>query len=56
MLRKKPGDEVRTGDVLMELRADEASRIPSAFPIAAAAVSIADAAPTPSPLILERLD
>jgi thymidine phosphorylase len=55
MLRKKPGDAVSTGDVLMELRADEASRIPDAVPVAAAAVVVSDTAPAAAPLILERL-
>ncbi|GIJ53574.1 thymidine phosphorylase [Virgisporangium aurantiacum] len=56
MLRKKQGDAVRAGDVLMELRADEAGRIPSALEVAASAVTISDTAPDASPLVLERLD
>jgi thymidine phosphorylase len=56
MLRKKQGDAVRAGDVLMELRAEEAGRIPSALEVATAAVTIADTTPTVSPLVLERLD
>jgi thymidine phosphorylase len=56
LLRKKPGDAVRRGDVLMELRADTPDRIPPARDVAVAAVTIADAAPTLSPLVLERLD
>jgi thymidine phosphorylase len=55
LLRKKPGDTVSAGDVLMELRADDASRIPSARDLAVAAVTISDAAPDARPLILERL-
>jgi thymidine phosphorylase len=55
MLRKKPGDAVSAGDVLMELRADDASRIPDGLSAAAAAVTISDAAPDARPLILERL-
>jgi len=55
LLRKKPGDAVSAGDVLMELRADDASRIPDARDLAAAAVTISDEAPGARPLILERL-
>jgi thymidine phosphorylase len=55
LLRKKPGDAVRTGDVLMELRADTADRIPAAVPVAASAVVVSDTAPTAAPLIMERL-
>jgi len=55
LLRKKPGDAVSAGDVLMELRADDASRIPDARDLAAAAVTISDEAPDARPLILERL-
>jgi thymidine phosphorylase len=55
LLRKKPGDAVSAGDVLMELRADDASRIPDARDVATAAVTISDAAPGARPLILERL-
>jgi thymidine phosphorylase len=56
MLRKKQGDAVRAGDVLMELRADDAARIPAALSAATTAVTIADTAPDASPLVLERLD
>jgi thymidine phosphorylase len=56
MLRKKRGDAVRAGDVLMELRADDAGRIPTAVDVARAAVTIGDAAPEASPLVLARLD
>jgi len=55
LLRKKPGDAVSAGEVLMELRADDASRIPDARDLAAAAVTISDEAPGARPLILERL-
>jgi thymidine phosphorylase len=55
LLHKKPGDAVRAGDVLMELRADSPERIPPAREVAAGAVVIADSAPAPVPLILERL-
>jgi thymidine phosphorylase len=55
LLRKKPGDAVSAGDVLMELRTEDAARIDSARELAAAAVTIADGAPGARPLILERL-
>jgi thymidine phosphorylase len=56
MLRKKQGDAVRAGDVLMELRAESSDRIPSAVEVAKTAVTIGDAAPDASPLVLERID
>jgi hypothetical protein len=46
---------VSAGDVLMELRADSADRIPPARDVALGAVTIADTAPAASPLILESL-
>jgi thymidine phosphorylase len=45
LLHKKPGDPVRAGEVLYELRAEDASRISDALPDARAAVAVsADAA------------
>ncbi|WP_329104515.1 thymidine phosphorylase [Micromonospora sp. NBC_01699] len=55
LLHKRPGDRVRAGDVLYELRADSASRIPAALATAGTAVTVADAAPVPAPLVLERI-
>jgi thymidine phosphorylase len=55
MLFKRPGDAVRAGDVLLELRADDADRFAAARQLAVAAVTIADAAPVPNPLVLERI-
>jgi thymidine phosphorylase len=55
VLKVRPGDRVRAGDVLLELRTDEASRIPAALTTAGAAVRIADSAPTPAPLLLDRI-
>ncbi|MEU8815658.1 thymidine phosphorylase [Actinoplanes sp. NPDC048796] len=54
-LKVKPGDSVRTGDVLLELRADDPSRIPTARDEAAAAVSIGTERPAPSKLVLDRI-
>ena len=55
LLRVRPGDPVRAGDVLLELRTDEAGRIPAALTTAGAAIRIAESAPTPAPLLLDRI-
>jgi len=55
MLKVKPGDRVRAGDVLFELRTDEQSRIPAARDLAADAVIVGDVAPTLTPLVLDRI-
>jgi thymidine phosphorylase len=55
VLKVRPGDAVRAGDALLELRTDEESRIPAARDLAAGAVRIAQAAPTPTPLLLDRI-
>jgi thymidine phosphorylase len=55
MLKVKPGDRVRAGDVLLELRTDEQSRIPAARAEAADAVNVGDAAPALTPLVLDRI-
>ena len=44
VLHKRPGDRVTAGDVLAELRADDAGRIPAALPAAADAIVVARAA------------
>ncbi|XVV12072.1 thymidine phosphorylase [Actinoplanes sp. CA-131856] len=54
-LKVKPGDSVRAGDVLLELRADDPSRIPAARDEAAAAVAIGPERPTPTKLVLDRI-
>jgi thymidine phosphorylase len=54
-LHRRPGDEVRAGDVLFELRAGDADRIPMALERAREAVTIVDAPPQLRPLILERV-
>jgi thymidine phosphorylase len=46
---------VRAGDVLYELRADDAARIPAALEAAQAAVRVGRTAPTPVPLVLDRV-
>jgi thymidine phosphorylase len=55
VLHRRPGDPVRAGDPLYELRAEEPDRIPAARVDAAAAVSIADERPGVSPLIIDRI-
>ena len=55
VLRKRPGDEVKAGEVLCELRTDDAGRIPAALSALDGAVSISAAPPEQRPLILERI-
>jgi thymidine phosphorylase len=55
LLRVRPGDRVRAGDPLLELRTDEGSRIAAAREAAARAVRVAASAPEPVPLLLERV-
>jgi thymidine phosphorylase len=55
IVRHKPGDLVRRGDVLLELRADDAGRLPAALELARTAVVLADRAPDPAPLIMDRI-
>jgi thymidine phosphorylase len=55
VLRLRPGDAVRAGDIICELRAEDASRIPAAMPDALAAIEIADQPPAAAPLILEKI-
>ncbi|WP_433315850.1 thymidine phosphorylase [Micromonospora sp. CA-269861] len=55
VLHKRPGDEVRAGDPLYELRAEDAARIPAALTEAADAVRIASTAPAATSLVIERI-
>jgi thymidine phosphorylase len=55
VLRVRPGDRVHAGDPLLELRTDDGSRIASARDLAADAVVIADTAPAPAPLLIDRI-
>jgi thymidine phosphorylase len=55
MLKVRLGDPVRAGDVLLELRTDEADRIPAALATASGAVRIAQSAPAPAPLLIDRI-
>ncbi|MBL7254793.1 thymidine phosphorylase [Paractinoplanes lichenicola] len=54
-LKVKPGDAVRAGDVLLELRADDPARIPAARATAAEAVLIGAERPTSTNLVLDRI-
>ncbi|MFF0367083.1 thymidine phosphorylase [Micromonospora sp. NPDC005087] len=55
VLHKRPGDAVRAGDALYELRAEDPARIPAALAEAARAVRVAPTAPVPTPLVIERI-
>jgi thymidine phosphorylase len=55
LLRKRPGDRVRAGEVLFELRADEPDRLERARDIATDAVTVTGQPPAPVPLIVERI-
>jgi thymidine phosphorylase len=55
LLKVRPGDAVRRGDPLAELRTDDGSRLPPARDLAAGAIVVADAAPDPAPLVIERV-
>jgi thymidine phosphorylase len=55
LLHKRPGDAVRAGETLCELRTDDAAKIPTALAAARAALVIADAPPETGPLVLEKI-
>jgi thymidine phosphorylase len=55
LLHRKPGERVKAGDVLFELRADDAARIPAALEAARGAVRIGRAAPAAVPLVIDRV-
>jgi hypothetical protein len=55
VLHRRPGDAVRAGDPLYELRASDAGRIPAARDLAAAGVRIEAAPVAPTPLVLDRI-
>jgi thymidine phosphorylase len=55
IVHRRPGDRVRAGDVLLELRTEDPSRFPAALAVADTAVSITPAPPEPRPLIMERI-
>ncbi|GAB7049987.1 thymidine phosphorylase [Catenuloplanes indicus] len=55
LLKVKPGDPVRRGQPLLELRADDPSRIEVARELARDAIVIADQPAARTPLIIERI-
>ncbi|RIW43772.1 thymidine phosphorylase [Micromonospora endophytica] len=56
LLHKRPGDPVKAGEPLYELRADQAERFPAALAEAARAVTLADHPPTAQPLVIDRIE
>jgi thymidine phosphorylase len=55
LLHVRPGDRVRAGDPLLELRTDEGSRVAGARDAAERAIVISQTAPAPTPLLLDRI-
>jgi thymidine phosphorylase len=55
-LHARPGDEVTEGQPLLTLHTDEPDRFPRALAVLEGQVDVADAAYTPSPLLLGRVD
>ena len=55
VLHRRPGDRVRRGDLLYELRADRADRMPAGLEAAASAVRITAARPSAGPVVLDRV-
>jgi thymidine phosphorylase len=55
LLNVRPGDRVTKGQPLLELRTDDGSKIPAARAAAAPAVTVADAAPDRTPLLIDRI-
>ncbi|MDG4822774.1 thymidine phosphorylase [Asanoa sp. WMMD1127] len=55
VLHRRPGDAVRAGEPLYELRADESGRFAAAIEAAAGAVSISAEPPAATPLVIDRL-
>jgi thymidine phosphorylase len=55
VLHRRPGDRVRKGDILYEVRADDAARIPAGLEAATPAVRITPSRPEPTPLVLDRI-
>mgnify|MGYP006330477171 CR=1 FL=1 len=55
LLHRRPGDQVRAGDVLMELRTEDRGRLPAALADVASAVTIGPDRPEPVVLVRERI-
>ena len=55
LLRKRPGDEVRSGEVLAELYASDPARLPAGEARLRAAIALSDEPVPAQPLVLERI-
>ncbi|MEV4636208.1 thymidine phosphorylase [Actinoplanes sp. NPDC049548] len=55
VLKVRPGDRVRAGDVLLELRTDEPDRIAAARTDAAGAITLGSQAPDSGRLLIDRI-
>jgi thymidine phosphorylase len=55
LLHRRPGDPVRAGDPLLELRTDQPDRIPAARTAAEQALAVGDQPPSPRRLVLDRV-
>jgi thymidine phosphorylase len=55
LLKVRPGDRVRAGDPLLELRTDDPARFETARSEADAAILIGPAAPAATPLLIDRI-
>ncbi len=53
--RRKIGEQVREGDVVLELHVDDPARLPAALDALTDAFAIGDNEPAPTPLILDRI-
>lgn len=56
LIHAKPGDRVTSGQPLLELHADDPARFEPALAALADAVSISDATPPATPLVIERVE
>ncbi|GIJ25898.1 thymidine phosphorylase [Micromonospora qiuiae] len=56
VLHKRPGDPVRAGEPLYELRAEQPEKFPPALAEAARAVTVAERPPAPLPLVIDRVE
>ncbi|GIF50162.1 thymidine phosphorylase [Asanoa ferruginea] len=55
LLHRRPGDPVRAGEPLYELRSDDPARFGAALEAAAGAVTISTQPPAATPLVIDRL-
>lgn len=55
MLRRVAGDEVKAGDVVLEIHYNDGARLARAEALAREAIAIADAPPPPAGLVLDRI-